>query len=60
MHTNFTHQTKIGMLQHDATIITLIEFYSTKLDIYINQNNSSLFRERKGEKERVTPEFGEY
>ena len=50
MHTNFTHETKIGMLQHDATIITLTGFYSTKLDIYIKQNNFSLFRQkRKGE-----------
>jgi hypothetical protein len=42
----FIHQTKIGMLQRDATIITLLGFYSTKLDIYITQTNSPLFRKK--------------
>jgi hypothetical protein len=37
----------LNWVMHDATIITLIGFYSTKLDIYINQNNSSLFRQKK-------------
>jgi hypothetical protein len=35
------------MLRHDATIKTLIGFYSIKSDIYKKQNNSSLFRQKK-------------
>jgi hypothetical protein len=47
MHIKYTHRTKMDMIQHDAAIITLLGFYSTKLDIYIKQTNSPLFTKRE-------------